>query len=94
MGRAKAYMAEMEDRENMARGIAEEEGAIKQCPLHEDILINVGDPGAVEEAKVLAAKRHAEGIIDGDLSAFQDLIEEVVLHSTDECGYCAKIRDS
>jgi hypothetical protein len=93
MGAAKDLMIQMDDLRPVAGRIAVAAGALSRCSVHNDILIEQFDDGALTEAYRIANARITAGEIDlGDLSRrdFTDLIKKVVSESAMDCWRCAK----
>lgn len=94
MGRAKQLMMEQDALRADAAELLKETGAIRECPAHEDILLDEYDPDAVERACKLAEKRIESGEFRlpewASTSDVFETIREVARETADECGYCQK----
>jgi len=95
MGMMKHIMEENEEKRFIARGIAEEAGAIKECEYHPGTFIDQYDSQALETAYKIANKRFT-GKTDDSVSLFKtrreltDTIKEVVEETGDYCYSCKK----
>ncbi len=85
MGGTKRMMEEHEANVGGVVGRLEEAGAFSRCEVHE-ILIDKGDPQAVEEVREQLRQEMDESEAD-------DLIEAALLEAGEECPICAKHRD-
>jgi hypothetical protein len=93
MGLAKRELEEQEALREIATGILMETGAVEQCPIHDDVILDQGDDEAIRHAYALATARIKAGQIDADRADLMAAIKGVVEDSADECYSCAKIMD-
>ena len=64
-----------------------EHEAICECPLHDDVLTDNLDPGAVEEVVAAARRTPPQGLSPDEAA---DFVNERLNSIGDECGWCAK----
>ena len=83
----------MPDLEEAARGAALQAGAIKACPLHPDVALDMGDPEASNRAYAIGARQWKDGHVLCERKDFMDAIKEAIDGSADGCPECEKLRD-
>jgi hypothetical protein len=95
MGFQKELAIRMEELRGVAIEIAKEAGAVEECVMHSDILLDQYDDDALTLAYKIANKCISDGDIDlpDDVSRkdFTDLIKEVVSGSGMDCPRCEAI---
>jgi len=98
MGISKRRLEEEEYKESIARAIALESGAIKECEFHPGTYIDQSGPDTQITAYKIANSRFTRGdeeIIDSFESRTEltDMIKGVIDESGDECYSCKKMDD-
>ena len=95
MGFQKELAIRMEEIREVAIDIAKEAGAVEECAMHSDILLDQYDDDALTLAYKIANKRISDGEIDlpdyVSRKDITDLIKEVVLESGTDCPRCESI---
>jgi hypothetical protein len=91
MGATKRLLEENQALDDWADGLLLEHEAISECPIHEDVLLDNLDPGAAEEAAAEARRSPPDGLTP---DAAGKLVTERLNSIGEECGWCAKNRDS
>lgn len=76
-----------------AEAVAIKAKAVVRCELHEDIVIDNGDPDARSYAFAIGTNRWKQGDMGCTREEFIDAIAEAIDQSADECPICAKYRD-
>jgi hypothetical protein len=66
MSLAKRELEEHDALRGIATGILIETGAVEQCLIHEEVIIDQGDDDALRHAYALATSRIKAGAIDAD----------------------------
>ena len=92
MGRVKQDMFRLEGVKSVALSAALEAGAVKECPVHEDLIFDCLDPDAASHAYAIATNKWKEGYVDGEREELMNAVKEVIDESSidDICPYCAK----
>jgi hypothetical protein len=93
VGQAKKEMMRHDDLVAQATGVALQAKAVKTCDLHEDVILEVGDPEADRRAYAIGTNMVKAGEVDGTREEFMAAIKEAIDNSAEECGFCAKHRD-
>ena len=88
MSQAKHMMDRNRELREIATARLLQNGALKQCEKHEDILSDVMDPGAVEETEGEYAELVAAGEIDCELHEWETAIGRVTNLAPDGCPMC------
>ena len=88
-------MIEYEEKLKLAIDLCIEIGAIKECEFHEGVYLdteNYSHPSKVT-ASILKEKLSALKFFENK-AEMDELVEEAMASSGDECGYCEKNSDS
>jgi hypothetical protein len=92
MGVSKTLAMELYELRCLAQGIALKAGALHECPLHDDILVDQYNPDAVTLACKIADQRISAGKIelpDGvSRKEFIDLVKRAAAESAMDCPRC------
>jgi hypothetical protein len=92
MGAQKELAIRLDELRDVAADIAKEAGAVEECAMHSDILLDQYDDDALTLAYKIANKRISDGDIDlpngVSRKDFTDLIKEVVSESGTDCPRC------
>lgn len=93
MGRAKAEMMRQESLEGVATGVALRAGALRTCPLHDEVVLTADDPDADRKTYALGTIMVKNGEVDGTREEFMAAVKSAIENASDECWICAKRRD-
>lgn len=93
MGRAKAEMMRLDDMRGPATAAALKAKAVRQCELHDDMILEVGDSDADRLAYAIGTNMVKAGEVDGTRQEFLDSIKAVIDEAMEECPLCARYRD-
>lgn len=86
-------MMRLEGLEAVATGVALKAGALQACPLHDDVVLTVGNSEADRKAYAIGTNMVKSGEVDGTREEFMDAIKSAIDDASDECFICAKHRD-
>jgi|SRR5262245_51562911 len=95
MGVQKEFEIRRDELRQIALKIAKETGAVEDCVVHSDIVLDQYDDDALESAYKIANKRISDGDIDlpdgVSRRDFTDMIKDVVSESANDCPRCEAI---
>ncbi|WLR90955.1 hypothetical protein [Shinella zoogloeoides] len=77
----------MQDQREMVDAVLQDTGAIKECPVHGELLDNL-DSGAVEEAIAEGIRMIEGGEMSGDAEEWERRIRARMVDTPDECPLC------
>lgn len=94
MGIAKRMAEHHETLVGIATGIAIKAGSLEACVMHEDTVIDLGDPSMALELAEKLFKQCDESVEMFDsLKELLDAIGEAIESAGEECYQCARWRD-
>jgi predicted component of type VI protein secretion system len=79
-----------EELRSAAEGVLVETGALRRCPVHEDVLYTLYDADAEKHAYARATIMQQMGELDGTREEVMDAVAEAIRDAGTDCARCQK----